>query len=186
MPHGIDGPQVAVIEDNADLFEGLARGAATRPDDNDPKIGNPAPDTGSRANYLEKRALGISCSGVSNDIAKPGLKIHGRVCTDQNAASRDPLIDDCLVLATYIKEFASTIIVPPNYCHQERNGTCLGYVCATCEYVTMGTDSWNRVHRALISHCVLEGECGYAEDVSHGLYEIGIEHSGAELPPYIW
>ena len=106
------------------------------------------------------------------------------VLTRIQHAGSPPLSDDCHTLATQIENYASSILVQPGYCHQATYGSCLGYVCAKCQQVAVDTDTWARVHRALISHCVNAGETGFANDESDDQYEIGIEHSGDELPPY--
>lgn len=97
---------------------------------------------------------------------------------------RPPLWDDCHALGNMIENYAATVHVQPGYCHKATYGSCLGYICAKCRQVALDTDVWARVHRAIIVHCVGSGEAGYANDDSNDLYEIGIEHSGDELPPY--
>lgn len=95
-----------------------------------------------------------------------------------------PLWDDCKVLADQIQSYQSSILVQPGYCHEATFGSCLAYVCAKCRQVTIDTDNWTRYHHAIIEQCVGNREAGYANDPADDEYEIGIEHSGDELPPY--
>ncbi|KAB8218061.1 hypothetical protein BDV33DRAFT_205713 [Aspergillus novoparasiticus] len=64
-----------------------------------------------------------------------------------------------------IQNYQQTLLVQPGDCHEATYGTCLTY--------------------AIINHCVDNGEAGYGYDNEDNEYEIGIEHSGDQLPSYI-
>ncbi|KAJ5988627.1 hypothetical protein N7481_003837 [Penicillium waksmanii] len=156
-------PQISTLEDIPKLPEGFTWDIKNRPKGDDTRTKTSSKTLNSRSDGLQKRAVTIDCSGHSG---------------------HPPIWDDCKRLADQLANYKSDILVDPGYCHQASFGTCLAYVCAKCEQITIDSDDWARVHHALIEQCVGNGESGYAFDPSADNFEVGIEHSGDELPPY--
>ena len=92
IPRGANRPQIAATEDIPDLPEGFTWDIVERPKGNDTRIRKPVSNADVNPKDLEKRAMGITCTGVGTIITKPG-KIRGRVCTDQNTACREPPLE---------------------------------------------------------------------------------------------
>ncbi|KAE8146275.1 hypothetical protein BDV25DRAFT_143858 [Aspergillus avenaceus] len=155
--------QISTAEDIPELPEGFTWRIVEHPVGIDTRISRVV-ELETQSNQLQKRAFAIGCVG------HPGSP---------------PLIDDCNTLNTQVQNYQSTLLVQPGYCHEATYGTCLTYVCAKCRQVAMDTNKWYDLNQAVISHCVDNGEAGYGYDNTDNEYEIGIEHSGDELPSYI-
>ncbi|CAI7630304.1 unnamed protein product [Penicillium palitans] len=163
-PHDANRPLIATADDIPDLPEGFTWEIVKQPRGNDTSVKTTVSNTDLQPEGLPERAMGISCQGHP---------------------ARPPLWDDCHVLQTMIQNYGSTVLVHPGWCHQSAYGSCLAYVCAAkCRQVAVDTTTWARIHGAIMTHCVGFGECGIANDKADNQYEIGIEHTGDELPAY--
>ncbi|KAK6823703.1 hypothetical protein RU639_006304 [Aspergillus parasiticus] len=154
--------QISTTEDIPELPEGFTWRIVERPVGNDTNFSRAAETA--ELKQLQKRILAVGCVGL---------------------AGSPPLIDDCNTLNTQIQNYQQTLLVQPGYCHEATYGTCLTYVCAKCRQVAIDTNKWYDVNQAIINHYVDNGEAGYGYDNEDNEYEIGIEHSGDQLPSYI-
>ncbi|KAJ5408441.1 hypothetical protein N7509_002324 [Penicillium cosmopolitanum] len=98
-------------------------------------------------------------SSTTLNSRSDGLQKRAVTIDCSGHSGHPPIWDDCKRLADQLANYKSDILVDPGYCHQASFGTCLAY-------------------------CVGNGESGYAFDPSADNFEVGIEHSGDELPPY--
>lgn len=102
----------------------------------------------------------------------------------QQPRRRPPLQDDCTRIRELLSSYGGTVITPPMKCHTTRYGTCMAFVCARCAEQHTQTSEWAYMHGVIQNFCVSHGEWGYADRFPGGNMEVGIKHSGDELPPY--
>ncbi|KAB8203554.1 hypothetical protein BDV34DRAFT_227326 [Aspergillus parasiticus] len=178
--------QISTTEDIPELPEGFTWRIVERPVGNDTNFSRAAETA--ELKQLQKRILAVGCVGASANTTNFSVKQLITVelaLTHAKLAGSPPLIDDCNTLNTQIQNYQQTLLVQPGYCHEATYGTCLTYVCAKCRQVAIDTNKWYDVNQAIINHYVDNGEAGYGYDNEDNEYEIGIEHSGDQLPSYI-
>lgn len=66
-PHDASRPQIATTEDIHDLPEGFTWDIVERPRGSDTRAKSPVSNADLQTDGLEKRAMGITCTGVSNE-----------------------------------------------------------------------------------------------------------------------
>ncbi|KIM94558.1 hypothetical protein OIDMADRAFT_34582 [Oidiodendron maius Zn] len=143
-----------------------------------------------RAQGLNATFGGIKSSAASNTIETAERRsntLQKRVIPNCITFGSTPYQDDCNTAKQAVIDTAMNYDLAPYECVDIQYGSCSSYFCNwdPCAYINADTDWWGAVMGDIIYWCInLEGQCGFYDGTGPA-YQIDIEHSGTELPPYV-